>query len=39
VPKIAFAPNARNIGGDWLVWLTARISLDEATVLLESKRN
>jgi tetratricopeptide (TPR) repeat protein len=39
VPKIAFAPNGRNIGGDWLVWLSARISLDEAAVLLESKKD
>jgi tetratricopeptide (TPR) repeat protein len=39
VPKISFLPNIKNIGGDWLPWLFARISLDEATALVESEKH
>ena len=38
-PKITFAPNAENVGSEWLGWLFARILLDEATALLESGKN
>jgi len=38
-PKITFAPNAQNVGSDWLGWLFARIWLDEATALLKSEKN
>jgi serine/threonine protein kinase len=38
-PKLAFLPNARDIGSEWMGWLFARILLDEATALLESEKN
>jgi serine/threonine protein kinase/Tfp pilus assembly protein PilF len=37
-PRITFLPNTKNIGGDWLSWLIARISLDEAAILLEVEK-
>jgi serine/threonine protein kinase/Tfp pilus assembly protein PilF len=38
-PKIDFLPNTENIGADWLPWLFARISLDEAAALIGSEKN
>ena len=33
-PKLSFLPGAQNVGSEWLGWLFARISLDEATALI-----
>jgi len=38
-PQITFVPNAQNVGGEWLPWLFARISLDEATEMIASDKN
>jgi serine/threonine protein kinase/tetratricopeptide (TPR) repeat protein len=38
-PKITLVPNAQNVGSEWLAWLFARISLDEATEIIGSDNN
>jgi tetratricopeptide (TPR) repeat protein len=37
-PSISSLPGPEAIGGSWAAWLCARISLDEATTLLESEK-
>jgi tetratricopeptide (TPR) repeat protein len=37
-PAFVFTPQVETLGSDWLAWLVARISLNEAKTLIESKR-
>jgi hypothetical protein len=38
-PAVTFQRGAETLGGDWVAWLIARISLDEAKALMGSAAN